>query len=638
MAVIEIAKIQVRRGQENQTGVPQLDGGEFAWAADTEKLYIGLRREDGGSRDANVEILTENHIRNFFATNISTSTNQIQYTYREGTNITAPGGTEEEVVRVLQDKLDDIVSVQDFDVYGDGTDWDTANLQLAINRLFLNTKTLSPHPAKKLYFPAGNYIITDTIYIPTGTTLIGDGIGKTFLTITTGSSLLKTCDLPQDLGPTGEPNSWVVFDNALTFTSPVTVNIEDMTLQADPEGTTITSALNLLNLDSAINSVIKRVEFKGNYLYTNPLSPNENYVALDMKAFGAGDSEISASGNVIEKCIFTGFNNGILSNYDIKNLLIKESSFSNLVKGIAFNTDTPTGNGGPQHIKIENNRFDKIEEEAIYVGDNNFEVGSYVTSQNNIFNDVGNYNIWGQTASSGTAVISFLSENNSSINDHFDRLQYQNSTDIINAPASASTYFLPLIDGRSTIDNFYVSTKEINPGSTGTTFLRLPITDYSQHLNIKYSAFRPDAGLITATVITVGGSSTSTIQVADYELIIEGYGIQGIGIPVNTVITSINTSTFVLTLNNAVTISPGAAVSIFSPIDRMGNLSVYIQDSIGGEPKTILVDDYNFIGGTFDDILFSVTVSAPYNYVEVVGTIPGLANPIILETQTKLMI
>jgi hypothetical protein len=70
----------------------------------------------------------------------------------------------------------------------------------------------------------------------------------------------------------------------------------------------------------------------------------------------------------------------------------------------------------------------------------------------------------------------------------------------------------------------------------------------------------------------------------------------------------------------------------------MGNLSVYIQDSIGGEPKTILVDDYNFIGGTFDDILFSVTVSAPYNYVEVVGTIPGLANPIILETQTKLMI
>ena len=52
MAVIEISKIQVRRGQENQTGVPPLDGGEFAWAADTENLYIGLRRDDGGARDA----------------------------------------------------------------------------------------------------------------------------------------------------------------------------------------------------------------------------------------------------------------------------------------------------------------------------------------------------------------------------------------------------------------------------------------------------------------------------------------------------------------------------------------------------------------------------------------------------------
>lgn len=44
MAVIEIAKIQVRRGQEQQTGVPPLAGGEFAWAADTENLYIGLKK------------------------------------------------------------------------------------------------------------------------------------------------------------------------------------------------------------------------------------------------------------------------------------------------------------------------------------------------------------------------------------------------------------------------------------------------------------------------------------------------------------------------------------------------------------------------------------------------------------------
>ena len=40
MAVIEIAKIQVRRGQENLTGIPQLAPGEFGWAEDTENLSI----------------------------------------------------------------------------------------------------------------------------------------------------------------------------------------------------------------------------------------------------------------------------------------------------------------------------------------------------------------------------------------------------------------------------------------------------------------------------------------------------------------------------------------------------------------------------------------------------------------------
>ena len=86
MPIIEIARIQVRRGQENQTGVPTLAGGEFGWAADTEHLYIGLRREDGGSRDENVRILTENDLDNFFD---SVVTNNSAYIYRENSLITA---------------------------------------------------------------------------------------------------------------------------------------------------------------------------------------------------------------------------------------------------------------------------------------------------------------------------------------------------------------------------------------------------------------------------------------------------------------------------------------------------------------------------------------------------------------------
>ena len=42
MAIVQISRIQVRRGQKNVgSGVPQLAGGEFGWAVDTRELYIG---------------------------------------------------------------------------------------------------------------------------------------------------------------------------------------------------------------------------------------------------------------------------------------------------------------------------------------------------------------------------------------------------------------------------------------------------------------------------------------------------------------------------------------------------------------------------------------------------------------------
>ena len=42
MAVVQISRIQVRRGRANGgTGVPQLASGELAWAVDTQELFIG---------------------------------------------------------------------------------------------------------------------------------------------------------------------------------------------------------------------------------------------------------------------------------------------------------------------------------------------------------------------------------------------------------------------------------------------------------------------------------------------------------------------------------------------------------------------------------------------------------------------
>ena len=67
MPVIEIAKIQIRRGQEGVTGVPQLDPGEFGWAEDTQNLYLGKRISEGANSDENARILTDKDLNNIFS-------------------------------------------------------------------------------------------------------------------------------------------------------------------------------------------------------------------------------------------------------------------------------------------------------------------------------------------------------------------------------------------------------------------------------------------------------------------------------------------------------------------------------------------------------------------------------------------
>jgi len=332
MAVIEIAKIQVRRGQENQTGVPQLDGGEFAWAADTEKLYIGLRREDGGSRDDNVEILTEHHLNNIFAYTIA----EHPYTYKEGSDITAesPGN---EFSRTVQQKLDDTVSIKDFGVYGNGVDWDLRKFQFAVERLFLNTGEYDPHPATTLHVPAGTYLFTGTVYLPANTKIVGDGPEKTVFVLTTSSAsaLFKTMS-------STSTNSQAAFHfdslsgNGSSFTSgnaPSDIYIEGVTLTCDPNLTTVTQSLSLLSLDCSDRSLIKNVAFVGNHLHQSGATTTSSYVGLMIRGKQSDGTNLNS---IVENCTFNNLYYGIASNYDIKGTLIQKNKFNQLVRGINF--------------------------------------------------------------------------------------------------------------------------------------------------------------------------------------------------------------------------------------------------------------------------------------------------------------
>ena len=474
MAVIEIARIQVRRGQENQTGIPQLAGGEFAWAADTERLLIGLTREDGGSRDDNVEILTENHLRNFFTTLTTTAT----YTYRVGSYITAEDGTNE-FDRTVQQRLDDNdVSVLNFGVVGDYINDDTATLQVAIDNLFLNALELSDNPARTLRFPPGTFRITETLYIPKGTVIVGEGIDKTIIKIaSTGSHIFQTVDSRSEGGLAG----YVTFDNTTTMISnqlPEGITIKGLTLEYDSTLTTITNVLSMMSLDCATNALIKDVKFKGNYGYG--ITTSTNHVGIDIRGY----QSVTADNIIIDNCYFENLYYGIKSNYDITNPIVQNSKFKNLYKGVTFNDPKDSLAGiGPRFGRFINNKFYDIENEAIYFGVNGTTTGTHHVLMNNQYFNVGNINsLTGEDNPYGVPIVSFLSAENISQNDYHNRYEYQLKT------LSTNTPYFQLISGKASIYNTEVKSVVVNP-SSGLEILRLPLTDNHQRIEVKYQVY-----------------------------------------------------------------------------------------------------------------------------------------------------
>lgn len=189
MAVVQISRIQIRRGQKNTgTGLPQLASGEMAWAVDTQELFIGNGAvSEGAPAVGNTKIITSNDLAsesNLFGL--------VQYVYKTDQNITVQNNAP--VSRTLQNRLDDIVTTTDFGTLGNydpntglGVD-DTNALQFAINQLFLNASSKASSTGASsvsarviLSIPAGTFRLRSTLYIPSYASLVGAGKDKTII-------------------------------------------------------------------------------------------------------------------------------------------------------------------------------------------------------------------------------------------------------------------------------------------------------------------------------------------------------------------------------------------------------------------------------------------------------------------------
>jgi hypothetical protein len=521
MAVIEIAKIQIRRGQELQTGKPlTLDSGEFGWAVDTQKLYIGNGTVDEGAPATGItEIYTEHSISNIF--NLAGS-----YVYQGNTSSspvkTGPDLAQSSLHRSIQNKLDDIVSIADFGVSPHDTNTETIDgspvykqIQQAIDQIFLNSDKLNPQSRRKLHFPAGNYVITGTIYVPPYATLIGDGVDKTVLNCTSiDTAIMWFAD------GTSTPGFYKVGGDITSSGRPTGIYINGLTFKYD---STVSKLSNkpLLIIDAATDSEVTNCKFSGRFIIDVGIT-GDSYAGIDIRSAGAGGL---ISNNIkIKDNVFYSVKYGIKSDYDIEDVKIIGNKFYNLNRGISYFESPVTLNTiGPVRSVISENLFDQIKLEGIYVGSNSGNKPTSHVSSFNSFREVGN-NLQGDGTGTNR-IVTFLSPGNVSIGDIFRRDRF------ITTSGTDGSIYPSTISGKTYIEsNKTYSTSIV--AITNTVLARIPFSSSDQKINLQYILNKRDLGFSrkgTLTISICNLVSGTTTAVTDSYNYVDTAGTNGDG-------------------------------------------------------------------------------------------------------------
>lgn len=401
MAVVQISRIQVRRGQANQgSGVPQLASGELGWAVDTRELYIGNGSvSEGAPAVGNTKVLTEHD--NLF-TLVDT------YAYRANdTFIVTGASTTSPIYRTLQQRLDDLVSVRAFGVKGDGSTNDTLSLQRAIDQLYLNTATKGSTQSRvELHIPAGTYIVSNTIFIPPFATLVGAGSDKTIIRSSSANPIFQTVN---DSSTPGAP--------AISATDSLINQARHIYLRGMSLETTAVNGRGIV-LQNCRDSIFEDIKIKGTWVIGNTI-PNDfsSNIGLELNSLSG---TVESKNNRFNKVIYENWAYGVMSNWDTNNNTWDFCKFNNCGHGIAFGVDMSLGSVasgtsvGPSNCLVANTLFTNIQKHGIWVAE-----GKYNISENNYFELVGNDG--GTDAQPDVAVIKFVRQGNQSKNDYFSR-------------------------------------------------------------------------------------------------------------------------------------------------------------------------------------------------------------------------
>ena len=469
MAVVQISRIQVRRGKKGVDNLPQLASGELGWAIDSQEFYVGNGSvSEGAPAVGNTKILTE-HDSIFQLAG--------QYTYRNDSGITTGASSTQPIQRSLQSRLDDTVYGADFGMIGNGTTDDTVAFQRAIDQLYINTNKTNPSSRVSLVLSPGTYKLTSTINLPPFATIIGAGIDKTI--INTSASEAFTF-----VNGESTPGSYAAVATNSFINQAKDVTIHGMTINQSVAGT-------MFDMHSVRDSKFSDLKVIGNWQSGDAPSTQ--------KAFSlVGDSAaVMSNNNTFVDVTMKNWTYCVYSDFAINDTLIKNSTFDTSAYGVVLGENTVLGQlgqeAGPTGTKVQNSVFDEIARNAIWVKE-----GTANASVGNTFNSVGNNN--GTEASSAHAVMKFDKTGNTSKNDfflRFEALSFEQQY-IVNQK------FTPIIEGSCQFDMNGTSNLEVVFQPVANRYFRLPgdantnyEIDYVYH-STAYQAHR--SGIIYVSV------------------------------------------------------------------------------------------------------------------------------------------
>jgi hypothetical protein len=379
-----------------------LSGAELGWSIDDRRLFIGNGTlVEGAPVVGNTEILTEFSDILEFQTTYTYKGQAAGYTVQTGTTPDTP------VTQSLQSWLDQFATVTDFGATGDGVTDDTEAINRALFQLYC--REVNPQIRRSLFFPAGVYRVTETIFIPPFATLYGDGINGSVIQLdnsgddsTLNAFVARTADSLQQYGVNIGGNG---------ATPPVDITITNMGFRnLDP-------TTDVFLVQDATNCRFQSVGFYG---------PLEQADLINENADTAGVRFASAvtliTGQIVfDNCEFSGttFGTNTATNLggtdqEVNGVTVQNSYFNLLYQGVVLGT-TAAVNGGASGFRVVGNKFDNIYADGVVFG----STVSLNATAHNVFYGVGNH--FGPLTTPYTACIDIQNANNISISDLFAR-------------------------------------------------------------------------------------------------------------------------------------------------------------------------------------------------------------------------